>query len=188
MITIENCGFDSSPGLSLGLTGGKVKVMSVSTGPVVRIRGVDEDGKRNRLYAMVYAGTITGLEVENVDDLTVRGVKLKGSPLTLRGNRTLVFDGNRVEGGPLVLEQPGAGLFRATQVTKCDFLGGTVRCFAPAEAGKSDRVVLDKCWFAGETDPDAIAKFVEDREDDPSNGVKVVVKNPMERPNVPGDM
>ena len=184
-ITIENCDFDSAPGLSLALTGGKVKVMSVTTGPAVRIRGVDGEAGRNRVYAMVYGGTLTGLEVENVDDLTVRGALLKGSPLRLRDNRILVFDGNRVEGASLAFEHAEAGLFKGTQVTKCDLLCSTVRFFAPATAGKSDRVILDKCWFGGETNVDAIMKVVEDRDDDPANNVKVLVKSPTERPHRP---
>ncbi len=181
MITIENCHFEGSPGIDLSLTGGKVKVMSVLTGPTVRIRGVDADGKKNHLYGMVYNGKLTGLDVENVDDLTVRGVVLKGSPLRLAGNRTLVFDTNHVEGGVIAFEQPEAGGFRKTKITKCDFMGTTIRCFAPAGESKHDRVTLDKCFFGGEIDPDAIAKQVEDSEDDPENNVRVLVKNPSKR-------
>ncbi len=60
-------------------------------------------------------------------------------------------------------------------------LCSTVRVFAPATPGKSDRVVLDKCWFAGEMEPDAIAEIVDDREDDPTNNVKVRVQKPLKR-------
>lgn len=181
MITIENCDFDSSASLDLAVTAGKVKLMSVLTGPVVRLRGVDVGDKPNRVYGSIRTSKLNGLVVENIGDLTVRANVLKGSPLEFRDNRTLVFDGNRVEGGTLVLEHSEPGRFKKTKFTKCDLFCERIRFFAPAHPRKSDRVILDKCWFQGETDPKAIAKIVEDASDDPANNVRVTLKKPLKR-------
>jgi len=183
MITLENCNFNSSNGINLSVTKGKVLVMSVLGNAKVRLVGVDLPSGPNKVEAMVYGCKLTGaLEVELIHDLVVRSTLLEGSPMLLKGNRTLLFDSNRVQDGTLVLEQPLAGAFKGTTFTKCDLYVSALRIFAPAEPGKSDAVTLDKCWFQVGTDADAIAKVVEDAADDPKNGVKVRVKNPQERP------
>ena len=60
------------------------------------------------------------------------------------------------------------------------------RCSAPgsspADPKRSDSVVLDKCWFGGETDPARIAELLVDGADEPENNARASVTNPQERP------
>jgi hypothetical protein len=184
MITIENCNFSSAKGVDVAMTAGKLKIMSVIGSFGARIKGVDPESGTNRVQAMVYVCKLTGgLEIENVYDVVVRSTLLGGTPMLLRGNRTLLFDSNRVSASPLVIEQPRIGEFGGTTITKCDFHMQTLRIFSPAEEGKGDVVALDKCWFSAGTDADAIGKVIEDAADDPKNGVKVRLKNPNAKPH-----
>jgi hypothetical protein len=184
MITVENCSFASGGGVRVGITRGKVGVMSVTGSTGVRIRGVDPENATNRVQAMIYGCKLTdGLEIENVYDVVVRSTLLEGSPLALRANRTLLFDSNRVASGTLEITQPRTGEFKGTTITKCDFYMQTLRIFSPAADGASDVVALDKCWFSAGNDPDLIAKVVEDSADDPENAVKVRLKNPSDKPH-----
>jgi hypothetical protein len=180
-ITIENCDFQSEPGIDIAVTSGKVKFMSLNASKPVRLRGVDINGKANKVYGSIRTCNLDSLVVENVADLTVRHCKLKGPTLKFSDNRILVFDGNRVEAATLIVEHARAGFFKKTKVTKCDLLCGTIRFFAPADPKKSDRVIFDKCWFAGEMDLEKIAEVIEDAEDDPKNNVKITLKKPMKR-------
>jgi hypothetical protein len=155
----------------------------IATGPV-KIKAVDVGDTPSPAVAIVYGCKFTGgLEAEKFADLTVRTSLLKGSPLVMRGNRILLFDANRVESGRLDFEQPKPGLFKGTKITKCDFLSRTVRLFAPADPAGGETLLLDKCWFAGATDADEIAKILEDASDDPKNNVKARAKSPSDRPN-----
>lgn len=180
MITVENC---EDLAVNVALTKGKLNLMSLQTSKKVRIRGASVSDEASTAYGMVYTCRLHGgLEAENFGDLTVRTSLLSGSPVVLKNNRTLLVDGNRVESS-LTIEHTQAGQFKGTTFTKCDLLTSTLRFFAPADPAKGDTLILDKCWFQGETDADAIGKIVQDSADDPQNNVKVKVKNPLERPH-----
>jgi hypothetical protein len=184
MITVENCRFAAGGGVHLDVVKGEVNVMNVAGSPGVRLKGVDPENGPNRIRAKVYGCKIhDGLSIENVYDVVVRTSLLRGSPQRIAGCPSLLFDGNRVESGPLVIEQPIAGAFRGTTITKCDLVMDVFRIFAPLEEGKTDAVALDKCWFSAGNDADAIAKVIEDQADDPKNGVKVRLKNPADKPH-----
>lgn len=184
MLTLENCTLDAQPCLQIAITKGKLNLMSLQTNGKVILRAVDADGTANAALGLVYGCRIRqGLEIENFSDLTVRTSLLKGSPMRLKDNRTLLFDGNRVESSKLEIEQSKAGQFKGTKFTKCDLYGPTVRLFAPADPSLGDPVVLDKCWFEGQTDAAEIAKRIEDAADDPKNNVKAKARSPSDRPN-----
>ena len=179
-LTVENC---DGLAMNVALLKGKLNLMSVLNTDKIRIRGQDPPNGKNAAYGMVYGCKLTdGLEAENFADLTVRTTLLAGSPLRLKDNRLLLFDGNLVE-SVLTIEHAQAGQFKGTTFTKCDIAATSLRFFAPADPAKSDSLLLDKCWFNGVTDAAGIAKVVEDAADDPKNNVKVKAKNPMERPH-----
>jgi hypothetical protein len=181
-ILLQFCRFQDRARCDLALSGTSLQVLDSSTSGPLRIRGADAPGKPNRLKAVVRGGTFQGMEARSVADLTVRINSLRSDPLLFVDLPVLVFDGNKVEGKELRIEHSRAGGFAKTQVMKCDLYPKTLSFRAPADAEKSDALVLDKCWFEGITDPKAIAERIRDAADDPGNGVKVTVQNPQERP------
>jgi hypothetical protein len=181
-ILLQFCRFEDKSRCDLALAGTSLQVLDSSTSGPLRIRGAGSPEKPNRLKAVVRGGNHRGLEARGIADLTVRLNGLLSDPLVLADVATLVFDGNKVEGKELRIEQSRAGGFARTQFMKCDLYAKALVFRAPVQAGKSDSLVLDKCWFEGITDPAKIAERIRDAADDPSTGVKVSVQNPLERP------
>lgn len=182
MITLENCDFGSAP-VDLAIRAGKLKVMSVQCGSVLRIRGVAPEGKRNRAEASIRTSSLRGgIEITGVEDVTMRGNALRGTTVLFKDVEKLAFDANKVESGTLAFEQSVAGRFRKTKIDKCDLLCATLRVFAPVGEKTRETVVIQKCWFGGVLDEDELAEIVQDREDDETNAVKVRIKKPSKRP------
>jgi hypothetical protein len=181
-IQLQFCKFQDKAACDVAMTGTSFQVLDSSTSGPLRIRGADAPGKPNRLKAVVRGCSHGGIEARNVADLTVRINKLLSDPLLFVDVPVLVFDGNKVEGKELRIEQTKAGGFARTQVMKCDLYPKSLSFRAPADPKKSDSLVLDKCWFEGLTDLKAIGERVKDSADDPSNGVRVSIQNPQERP------
>lgn len=181
-ILVQLCKFQDRARCELAMSGTSLQVLDSSTSGPLRIRGADAPAKPNRLKAVVRGGTHQGIEARGVADLTVRLNSLRADPLVFADVPVLVFDGNKVEGKELRIEHGRAGGFARTQFMKCDLYAKALSFRAPVEAGKSDSLVLDKCWFEGVTDLAKIAERIRDGSDDPANGVKVSVQNPLERP------
>jgi hypothetical protein len=181
-ILLQFCRFSDGARCDLALSGTSVQVLDSSGGGALRLRGTDAAAKPNRLKAVVRGCTFQGMEARNVADLTVRINTFRSDPLLFTDVPVLSFDGNKVEARELRIEHTKAGGFARTQVMKCDLYAKRLTFRAPADPANGDALVLDKCWFEGKTDPKEIAERIHDAAGDPSNGVRVTVQNPQERP------
>jgi hypothetical protein len=183
LITAENCKFSGEPGIELEMLGGKVKVMSVEMDTNLRLRAIDPPGRHNRATCDLRTSNLKGgIDVQAFSDLTVRGNILGGARAFMRDNVKLGFDGNKVHAGELVFEQSESGNFGKTKIDKCDVFSMTLRVHAPVGKKKRETVTIQKCYFSGELDVKKLEGIVQDREDDPQNAVKVLLKKPMKRP------
>jgi hypothetical protein len=128
------------------------------------------------------AGFFAGLRIERAPSVLLRGSWLTGGSYEFEDCEKLTFDGNTVVMAQTAFRQTSAGKFRRTKVTKCDFHDGKVTFHAPA-GSRADKVIVEKCWFAGMTDDDDIrAKMVQDGTGNEECGVKVVLRKTNERP------
>jgi hypothetical protein len=181
-VRLENVQLGEAARVDLALGGLDVDLFAVrSIGPI-RIRGVDGADAPNRLKVALRDCASDGLEAENVADLTVRINAIKEGPATLKDCGVLIFDGNKVKSAEILFLQSKAGGHARTQVMKCDFYSKRIVFRAPLDSKRSDRVVLDKCWFEGETDSGKIAERLVDGADEKDNNARAAVSNPQKRP------
>jgi hypothetical protein len=181
-IQLQFVKFQTGARLDLSLSGTSVQVLdSMGSGPL-HLRGVDAEGSPNRLKAVVRGSTFGGMQAENVADLTVRLSGISADPVAFRDCGVLLFDGNKVEAKAMTFQQTRAGCFSRTQLIKCDLYSRRIVFQAPADLKVGDTVVVDKCWFEGETAAAEIAKRIVDAADDPKQNVRASVTNPQERP------
>jgi hypothetical protein len=182
---VENVQFRAGAYLDVSFLGGSLDLSSVTTGDATRIAAVDDDGKRNDLRVNIRGSSLESLSVLNADDVTVRLTHLTGDTATFRDCRALDFDGNKVNAKRLEIRHSVAGGLRKTTITKCDIYSGRIVLAAPKRDGKAvDQVVLDRCWFRGETDAGVLRKkLIRDAEDDEENGASARLGKISERPN-----
>jgi len=181
-LVVQLCNFTDGARIALALHGGSVQLLDGGVSGVTRLRGVDREGKPNRVKATLRGFDTYGLLAEGLADITVRLCRIVTDPLVLKDNAVLIFDGNKVEAKEASFVQSRAGGFAKTQVMKCDLYSKRISFRAPRSPDRADAVVLDKCWFEGETKREAIAERIRDAADDPACGVRVGVQNPLERP------
>jgi len=183
---VENVQFEDRARIDVSFENGSVDLSSVGTASETSIRAAKgEDDGKNQLKVKIRACDLRGLLVERARDVTVRLTRLAPGRAEFRDCRTLIFDGNKVNAGVLAFHQSVAGGFRRTRITKCDIYSKELVVHAPKKGGKSrDRIVVDRCWFEGETDPKVLREeIVRDGEDDEENGATVRLVKPLERPN-----
>ncbi len=181
IITVENSEVDGDPGIDVTMHAGKVKVMSCTVQKPMKLTGVGLDGKKTRSFANIRTSTIKGIEVHGFNDVTVRHCQVEGAAV-FKNNALVVFDGNHVLTVQLDFEHADPKLMKKLKVTKNDFITGPIRVFAPLAAGKKTSVIFQKCFYGGVTDLKKIdAEWLTDRDDDPENAVKVIVKKAAKR-------
>ena len=181
-VRLENLQLGEAARVDLALGGLDVDLFGVRTIGPIRIRGVDGEDAPNRLKVALRNCSSDGLEAENVADLTVRINVIREGPATLKDCGVLVFDGNKVRSREILFLQSRAGGHARTQVMKCDFYSERIVFRAPLDPQRADRVVLDKCWFEGETDPGKIAGILVDGADEKDSNARLSVSNPQKRP------
>lgn len=193
-ISVQNTTFEYGSALDVTLGGGEIEMHRVRAYEKVRIRAAARDPKvapKVKLAIMncnSEGGTIgsltAGLEVQGVDDVTVRTCKLGGPKVSFADCGTVMFDGNLVKARSLEFLQSAPGRFGRTTVTKCDLACDSIVLSAPAAAGRAEKVTFDKCWFGGDTKPaDVRRKRIRDSEDDPACNVTVNLVKIMESPH-----
>lgn len=183
--------------VDLAFRDGRIRILTSEFRAPVTLKGVPPEGKsgshvkidvnhccgKDREQGVeLRAGFHRGLKVEAVPDVLVRGSWLANAKYEFEDCARLTFDGNTLVGSHAAFRQTSAGGFRRTKITKCDFHDGRITFHAPP-GPRQDKVILDKCWFAGKTDPDDIlGSMVQDGTGDPACGVKVVLRKTNERP------
>ncbi|MCK6481097.1 MAG: hypothetical protein HUU06_07070 [Planctomycetaceae bacterium] len=182
-LQVQGCRFESGARIQLAVVAGSLELLDGSAGGTVRLLGVVPEGKTNRVKAVLRGFHPGGLHAEGLADLTVRLCAFGEGPVTLKDVGDLTFDGCKVEAKEISFLQSKAGGFARTKVMKCDLYSKRIVFRSPADPKVSDTVVLDKCWFEGERDLEALAKRIVDVADDKANNVTVKVLNPMERPH-----
>lgn len=182
MVTIENCNFSGSR-VELAVTSGKIKLMTVSSGSPVVLRGVDVGERKCRAQASIRTCRLNGIKIDNFDDVTLRSNLLRSQPLLFTDNRVLMFDSNRVDAGEMTFRATDPKGLKKLKFTKNDLFCLSITFFAPRDGKSRNRVILDKCYFGGTVDTDKIAEVIKDGEDDDTNGIRALVKKPMKRPH-----
>jgi len=176
---------------------GRIRILTSEFRGPVTLRGVPPAGKSGSRVKIdinhccskdrqsgvdLRAGFHSGLNIERVPQVLVRGCWLANGKYEFEDCGKLTFDGNTLAASQTEFRQTSAGRFRRTKITKCDFHDGKVKFIAPA-GPKADKVILEKCWFAGMTDPtDIRSKMVHDGTGDPECGVTAVFRKTNERP------
>lgn len=177
-ITIENL---DGIAIDVAMTGGKLRLMNMSTSSRVRLRGIDDGGKKNRAHINIRTSKLKGgLDCEGVNDITLRGNAV-GGQVVFKDVRRLDFDANEVTCQTIAFEQSDAKGFSKTKIMKSDFIGSRIRLHAPVGSKKKVSVTFAKCYFDGETDPKKIAERIHDREDDPENAAGARIQKPSKR-------
>ena len=182
ILTIENCDFSGSR-VEIAATSGKVKLMTISSGSPVVLTGVDVGDRKCKAQASVRTCKLNGIKIENFADVTLRSNLLRSSPVQFTDNRVFMFDSNRVDAGAMTFRSTEPKGLKKLKFTKNDLFCLNITFFAPRVGKSRSRVILDKCYFGGTTDPDKIAEVIKDGEDDEANGTRVLVKKAMKRPH-----
>ena len=183
---IENVSFQTGASIDVAFENGAIDLSSVSSHAETSIRAVKgDDGEKNKLKVKIRASTLYGLFIDRAHDVTIRLTQLAEGRCEFHDCRTMTFDGNKVNATSLEFHQSAAGCFGKTKVTKCDIYSQKVVLRCPKRGGKcQDRVVLDRCWFKGETDPKFVRKeIITDAEDDEKVGVHAKLGKLSKRPN-----
>jgi hypothetical protein len=165
---------------------GLIDLSNVTTSSSTRIRGEKKVGQeKNKVRVSVRGSTLSNLHIAHVDDATVRLTQITGGSAEFRDCRTLTFDGNKVNATVLDIAHSIAGGLAKTRVTKCDIYSEKVILTAPMKGDRSvDKVVFDRCWWRGETNPKVVRKNVlKDAANTQNNGAKIKLGKLMKRPN-----
>lgn len=190
-VFLEQPTFERGAKVDVTMSGGKLIASNLSSRAPVVIRGVPvSERSANKLKLHLIGctgrdrGLFGGLVVEGVRDATVSGSALLGGEVRFTDCAKLAFAANNVRSKQVVFEQTEAGRFGKTDISSCDFHGNVVRLLAPPRANKTEKLVLDHCYFRGMEDPETIcAELVEDATRNPETGVvagfKKVVTDPM---------
>lgn len=198
-IVVENTDFARGVGFDVTMTGGKVDMFSSSFLEPTRITAVAPEGKRctlkislngnfyhttsKRKGGVGYSGFLGGLFVTGGPDVLVRNNRIGGAKSEFIDCAKLTFDGNKVDSATLILRQSAAGGFRKTKLSKCDFYCGKLVLSAPA--GRTQRVMVDKCWFRGrpkakDVDTHVVVDGKDDKECSVVASYKALKKKPLE--------
>lgn len=181
---LENTRLTDGAVFDVEMVEGSVDLSSFKCDTVAKLVALDREGSPNKLKVKIRGSQFTkGLELRNADDVTVRINTFNGERVTFVDCGSLIFDGNKVTAKRVEIVQQKAGRQAKTKLQKCDFYCDEISVWAPLEKGKSDVVTVDKCYFKGETDEDAIhEKFLRDGRDLESNGATFKLKKVNERP------
>jgi len=190
---VELSHFMTGTTVDVALSGGSVDLASSTFLDPVVVRGVDPEGStgnRVRLVARGCAGGAGnigfggGIVVENVDDVVLQFSRMGGALTAVRNWGTVFrFDANKVNSGTLEFSHGRAGKLPKATVVKCDIYSQRVVAKAPADAAVKDVLVLERCWFRGETDPKVLtSKIVTDGAGDAANGARIAFGKINDRP------
>jgi hypothetical protein len=194
-IMIMNTEFEGASGLDVTMSGNEVDLQRVYVRAPVRVKAVDpagQPGNRVKLNLLNnYTGPTTvepgalmgGVLVDNVHEVVVRACRIAGEKARFTDCDEVTFDANQVLCSSVEITHSAPGGFAKTSISKCDVRCQSILLFAPAAAGKTEIVSVDKCWFEGETDEKAVrTRFLRDKDDDAKCGVRADVTKLMERP------
>ncbi|MHC4550157.1 MAG: hypothetical protein ACYTEZ_15405 [Planctomycetota bacterium] len=199
-LVVENCELHQGVKLDVTLRGGKVRLLNTMFYDPVRLTAVPEEGKTRATLEVdiisnflkprrrgaldqgtSYSGFVEGLFLTGASKAIFRNNRLRGQAEFVDCPK-LTFDGNRVDVDRLVIRHSVNGGFQRTKIQKSDFSGRTLVLQSPAGKAK-EKVVIDKCWFRGVTDPRNIQQsFIRDGHDDPDCGVQAVLRKVNRRP------
>jgi hypothetical protein len=194
-IMVMNAEFEGAAGLDVTMIANEVDLQRVYVRAPVRVKAVDPEGsprnsvKLNLLNCCSGPSSIEpgalmgGVLVEGVHEVIVRACRIGGDKAKFTDCDEVAFDGNQVKCASVEFSQSAAGRFGKTSITKCDVLCEKISLWAPAAPGRTEIVLVDKCWFGGEMDEKAVrTRFFRDKDDDDKCGVRVDVTKIMERP------
>ncbi|MHC4471365.1 MAG: hypothetical protein ACYS99_10415 [Planctomycetota bacterium] len=185
-LTVLNATFKDTAAFDVTFAQGLIDLSEGSTSDTTRIRAEKKEGQeKNKVRVSVRGSNLNNLHIAKADDATVRLTQISGGTAEFRDCRTLTFDGNKVNATVLDIAHTIPGGLAKTRVTKCDIYSETVILKAPKRDGRSvDKVVFDRCWWRGETDPKVVRKnILKDAGTSPENGAKIALGKLMKRPN-----
>jgi len=190
-IILENVEFKDKAGLDVEMNGNTVLLRRVRAPNLVRVKGVDKEGavgnkvrfiasfcNPGKQPAGATAGRLMGgVVVENVSEAVIHACNLLGDKVSLKDCDVVAFDENYVGCKTLEFVQTETGRFAKTTILKCDFQCDSLVASAPFVEGRTEKLVVDRCWFDGGTAPTAVRdRYVKDRSRDPKCGVMVEIK------------
>lgn len=196
-IILENVEFKDKAGLDIEMSGNTLLLRRVRAPNLVRVKGVDKEGAVGNKVRFIAsfcnpgkqpAGAVTGrlmggVVVENVSVAVIHACNLLGDKVSLKDCDAVSFDENYVGCKTLEFVQTEAGHFAKTAIVKCDFQCDSLVASAPLVEGKTEKLVVDGCWFDGGTAASAVRdRYVKDRSRDPKCGVMVEIKKLEEAP------
>jgi len=172
VLHLENARAGTGAALSVEMTAGELHLLSSSFQEPVRVVGlrrmVGERFIDNRTAVLMSSGSVHELEIRGVAEVTLRHGRLGGAA-TLSNCGELQVDGCRLASPVLVVEHAEPGGLSDTRFTKCDFHVEELVLRSPGS--KKDTVRIDKAWFAGCEDEEAVrARVLRDGTDDDENG------------------
>jgi hypothetical protein len=171
---VEDTMFSSGASLTATVQIDQLDVQRVTTAtPVVLTAVLPAGATSKKMAVMVHKGSLTGgLLLDGFTAATVRSAILGGRTV-LKDCAKLTVDGCQL-GGEVEIRQSAPGRFKDALLTKCDVSAPKLTVYAPLQKGLSEALLVEKCWFNGETDEKAVLqKVVADGEDDGANGVRV---------------
>ncbi len=140
------------------------------------------NGGLSEKYSLV-SGFNAGLTVARAKHVLLRANWLVGNnAYEFRDCNKVMFDGNTVVRSMARFSQSEPGGFKKTRVTKCDFHSTVLELYSP-KAEKPDRVLVDKCWFNGITDPEKVfEKYLIDARRNPKSNAYARLQKLHKRP------
>lgn len=183
-VFLENTEFGRPTAIDLYACKEGVDVQRVTSSEPVRIRVPrPAEGPIPKVKLMVMncsrtpGGLLGGLEVEDVDDVTVRGCHLGGPKVSFVNCGKVIFDANKVTCASLEFRHAEDGHFHQYKMQKCDVYAERIVLSCPLKGAKPQSFSTDKCWFQGETDEKVLReKLFHDHDDDPAQGARAEFK------------
>lgn len=184
ILQFESAVFGPDSKLDVAMTAGELRALSSRFPASIRILGVPIPTKNkpadNRTKVLAVGASFVDLEVHGVDDLTVRHTHLSGTTM-IDDCAEVLLEGARLEGTRAALRHSRPGGLRKSRLSKCDFYLDELILEAPAS--KTCAVKLDKAWFHGCDDVDAVRARLRDGSDDPDNGAVAKISKLRDEPN-----
>jgi hypothetical protein len=167
-INFEQVEIESTASLTIEATSGNILMDRCGLeGPLV-IRGIPKSEKaKSTLTLSIYGsawrdqqgkahGILGGIIVEGIRDGTIRTCDMAGPEALFIDNKKLTFDGNNARADLFEFRNSANGKFGGLKITKTDFRTPKLVLSSPPQGKKAERLTLDKCYFGGLEDLDAI--------------------------------
>lgn len=185
-IFFEKVDFERGSSLTIEASDGSILMDGCTVeGPLV-LRGIARsESVKSGFTVSVYGssgreqnrrrGLLGGVTIEGIKDGTIRTCDMAGRLSAFVDVRKLTFDGNNVRSKRVEFRNTTSGGFGGLKITKTDFSPEKLVLLSPRQAGKTERLTFDDCYFGGLGDLATIRReMLEDAENSESAALAVL--------------